>query len=104
MSLDQASLTNDMSWVSGVFVNDNKDTNNTENENENVNVNIKSKKYSLLMPGFVERINPSPIQVVGEMPLNKIYTLFHILKPHNIYVEKYSRLIGVINDFNLIKR
>ena len=37
------------------------------------------------------------------MPLSKVYVLFHILRPSNIYVTKYSRLIGVINQTKLIE-
>lgn len=61
-------------------------------------------KKTLMTSGFIERINLSPIQVISEMPLTKIYTLFHILKPQNVYVTKYSRLIGVINEVQLLKR
>lgn len=61
-------------------------------------------RTTLMSSGFIERINLSPIQVISEMPLTKIYTLFHILKPQNVYVTKYSRLIGVINEVNLLKR
>ena len=61
-------------------------------------------KLTLMTSGFIERINLSPIQVISEMPLTKIYTLFHILKPQNVYVTKYSRLIGVINEVQLLQR
>ena len=61
-------------------------------------------RITLMSSGFIERINLSPIQVISEMPLTKIYTLFHILKPQNVYVTKYSRLIGVINEVSLLKR
>ena len=61
-------------------------------------------KMTLMSPGFIERINLSPIQVISEMPLTKIYTLFHVLKPQNVYVTKYSRLIGVINEVHLLNR
>merc|ERR1712244_165819 len=64
----------------------------------------ESIKITLMSHGFIERINLSPIQVISEMPLTKIYTLFHILKPQNVYVTKYSRLIGVINEIQLLKR
>ena len=77
-----------------------------ENENENKNENESDDKrhITLMSSGFIERINLSPIQVISEMPLTKIYTLFHILKPQNVYVTKYSRLIGVINEIHLLKR
>ena len=61
-------------------------------------------KYTLMSSGFIERLNLSPIQVISEMPLTKIYTLFHVLKPQNIYVTKYSRLIGVVNELHLLHR
>merc|ERR1712242_500587 len=61
-------------------------------------------RITLMSSGFIERINLSPIQVISEMPLTKIYALFHILKPQNVYVTKYSRLIGVINEIQLLKR
>merc|ERR1711971_1457943 len=61
-------------------------------------------RVTLMSSGFIERINLSPIQVISEMPLTKIYTLFHILKPQNVYVTKYSRLIGVINEVQLLNR
>merc|ERR1712129_422259 len=61
-------------------------------------------KVTLMSHGFIERINLSPIQVISEMPLTKIYIMFHILKPQNVYVTKYSRLIGVINEMHLLNR
>eukprot|EP01083_Nonionella_stella_P094739 265897_1 len=66
--------------------------------------NKEKVKTTLMTSGFIERINLSPIQVISEMPLTKIYTLFHILKPQNVYVTKYSRLIGVINEVQLLQR
>merc|ERR1712130_821608 len=61
-------------------------------------------RITLMSSGFIERINLSPIQVISEMPLTKIYIMFHILKPQNVYVTKYSRLIGVINEVHLLNR
>ena len=79
-----------------------EDDNDKDNENEIMS--NKDIKLTLMTSGFIERINLSPIQVISEMPLTKIYTLFHILKPQNVYVTKYSRLIGVINEVQLLQR
>lgn len=65
---------------------------------------VKVAKLTLMSAGFIERINLSPMQVISEMALTKIYTLFHILKPQNVYVTKYSRLIGIINELQLLER
>ncbi|ETO06019.1 hypothetical protein RFI_31379 [Reticulomyxa filosa] len=78
-----------------------------ENKN-NVLTNSPSKEIrrrhcSLMAGGFLERLHLAPFQVIAEMPLSKIYTLFHILKPENVYVTKYSRLIGVITELHLLE-
>ena len=89
--------------------NNNNDSNNNKN-NSNGNTNEDDEtpggdvRWTLMSSGFIERLNLSPLQVISEMPLTKIYTLFHILKPQNIYVTKYSRLIGVINELHLLHR
>merc|ERR1719384_1765447 len=83
---------------------DDKQQNKTDDEVEDDEDNTHKIKTTLMTSGFIERINLSPIQVISEMPLTKIYTLFHILKPQNVYVTKYSRLIGVINEIQLLKR
>jgi len=59
---------------------------------------------SLFNNRFMKKVNLSPIQVVCEMSLTKIYALFHVLRPHNIYVTKYGRLIGVIYERDLLAR
>lgn len=69
----------------------------------NPNDPFKTQK-SLMAIRFLDQLNLSPIQVVAEMPLTKIYTLFHVMRPENLYVTKYSRLIGVIHDTDLLTR
>jgi len=59
---------------------------------------------SLLNERFMNRVNRSPIQVVCEMSLTTIYAIFHVLRPHNIYVTKYGRLIGVVYERDLLAR
>jgi len=59
---------------------------------------------SLFNNRFMRKVNLSPIQVVCEMSLTKIYALFHVLRPHNIYVTRYGRLIGVIYERDLLAR
>ena len=83
---------------------DDDDDNDIDGKDDDKNDNIDKIKVTLMSSGFIERINLSPIQVISEMPLTKIYTLFHILKPQNVYVTKYSRLIGVINEVQLLQR
>merc|ERR1712129_628273 len=85
---------------------------NNKNKSDAMNVPLEmlerkrdgDVKVTLMSHGFIERINLSPIQVISEMPLTKIYIMFHILKPQNVYVTKYSRLIGVINEMHLLNR
>ena len=59
---------------------------------------------SLFNNRFMKKVNLSPIQIVCEMSLTKIYALFHVLRPHNIYVTKYGRLIGVVYERDLLDR
>jgi len=62
------------------------------------------QEKSIMSTRFMNQLNLSPIQVVAEMSLIKVYTLFHVLKPENIYVTKYARLIGVIHENDLLTR
>jgi len=60
------------------------------------------KKKSLLSSRFMKSVNLSPITIVAEMSLTKIYALFHVLRPQNIYVTKFGRLIGVVYEQDLL--
>merc|ERR1712060_501910 len=62
------------------------------------------EEKSIMSSRFMNELNLSPIQVVAEMSLIKVYTLFHVMKPENIYVTKYARLIGVIHESDLLSR
>jgi len=73
------------------------------NNNNHTKKEPKRQHCSLMAGGFLERLHLAPFQVIAEMPLSKIYTLFHILKPENVYVTKYSRLIGVITELHLLE-
>jgi len=59
---------------------------------------ITGHSCSLLDKQFVSRCNLSPIQVIAEMPLTSIYKLYHVLRPENVYVTKFGRLIGTLNE------
>jgi len=91
---DSNTLTNDPN--SGNQTNIALQNNNPKKEN-------KRRQYSLMAGEFLARLHLAPFQVIAEMPLSKIYTLFHILKPENVYVTKYSRLIGVITELHLLE-
>ncbi|ETO31811.1 CLC-type chloride cHannel family member (clh-4) [Reticulomyxa filosa] len=78
-------------------------TGDTPSSNKTSKKEAKRRKCSLMAGGFLERLHLAPFQVIAEMPLSKIYTLFHILKPQNVYVTKYSRLIGVITELHLLE-
>eukprot|EP01083_Nonionella_stella_P077906 212957_1 len=79
------------------------DTVEADPESEGTGLNPRTE-HSLFMSRFADGLHHNPFQVSSTMPLTKLYTMFHILRPHVAYVTHLSMLIGVITEEMLIRR
>jgi len=64
----------------------------------------QDQHLNLLKPPHVDLLNLSPIQVMANMRLTKVYILFHVLRVDKIYVTSRNILIGVITEAALIRK
>merc|ERR1712079_174212 len=58
---------------------------------------------SLLEPPHVDHITLSPVTVLANMRLPRVYILFHVLRVDKIYVTQRNLLIGQISENRLIQ-